>query len=426
MTLTLPFYISAQGKSIKVDSPETSATLDSNNTIYVQNIDGNFWLVAKDPLQISIDGLDTVVFGRSKQSHIVLSNSKATRKHCEVIMPNQKQQVVVKDMNSKNGTYINGQEISKPLKMQTQKPFVLRAGNESWKVNLERAFVETHTTKNFHKYPLIGGERLIIGEYPLLVHKYDHGVSDHIGRRRQMEDQHAILPNVQGKSIYMIFDGHGGKEASEFVCDRMKRDIRSLNDIDNFNEIKDMFAKIDEDYLRTEQMAGTTANVVVLSDDTIDVINTGDCQTMVIYENGFKLSKPHRPDQELDRIPPDRLKRDFYNTLRVTGKASTGGGLALSVSRAFGDPPLKDVVISTPEKESYPREEFLGDDVNRALLIVQCCDGVWDFMTPEEVDSFVRELQRHSSQHIASALVKEVYEERFGKDNITALVVKLQ
>ena len=78
---------------------------------------------------------------------------------------------------------------------------------------------------------------------------------------------------------------------------------------------------------------------MTISKNTINVFNVGDCQAMIIYEKGYKISNPHRPENERNRLPASSATIHYKgDTLRVKGST----GLALSVSRAFGDASMKE------------------------------------------------------------------------------------
>ena len=70
-----------------------------NHNFYIQNIDDQYWLVTKNPIKVKLI-LNNIIFGRSKDSNIILFNKKATRKHCYLSkLDNNK--YLVKDLKSK-------------------------------------------------------------------------------------------------------------------------------------------------------------------------------------------------------------------------------------------------------------------------------------------------------------------------------------
>jgi hypothetical protein len=76
--------------------------------------DLGFWLVDKDfiyPLKI---GLNTV--GRAPDNDVVLADSYVSRRHCAILV-HAGTQCEVHDTASKNGTFINGQRIPGPTRL---------------------------------------------------------------------------------------------------------------------------------------------------------------------------------------------------------------------------------------------------------------------------------------------------------------------
>ena len=51
----------------------------------------------------------TLTFGRSQSNHVVLRDAKTSRQHAEIKL--QGHEYVLTDLNSSNGTYVNGEKI---------------------------------------------------------------------------------------------------------------------------------------------------------------------------------------------------------------------------------------------------------------------------------------------------------------------------
>ena len=165
--LDLPFYI-YQPKNNKVNKIKKKMykfNLDGNSNFYVQNIDDQYWLVTKDPIRLKIHPKYLTLV--EVNSNVILSNKKATRKHCNLTKI-ENNRYLISDLNSKNGTFVNGNPILNSLEILTNR-FILKTGDEFWLVDLENNYVETHTTKSFHKYPLVGGNKFKIKNQDLVV-----------------------------------------------------------------------------------------------------------------------------------------------------------------------------------------------------------------------------------------------------------------
>jgi diguanylate cyclase (GGDEF)-like protein len=59
----------------------------------------------------------SIVIGRNKSNHICLEDEKVSKRHCEIniIRKNEAEQVMVKDMGSTNGTFLNGKSINQAV-----------------------------------------------------------------------------------------------------------------------------------------------------------------------------------------------------------------------------------------------------------------------------------------------------------------------
>ncbi|KXJ23938.1 putative protein phosphatase 2C T23F11.1 [Exaiptasia diaphana] len=192
------------------------------------------------------------------------------------------------------------------------------------------------------------------------------------GWRINMEDAHTeILSLKEDKSaaFFGVYDGHGGKG--------------------NVSEaLKSGFLSCDVDMLKDEQMkdemAGTTANVVVIKNNKVYCANVGDSRCIASRRGAVEqLSYDHKPsnEEETRRIIAAGGWVEFN---RVNGN--------LALSRALGDfcfkrndkkSPEEQIVTAMPDvitKEITPDYEF----------IILACDGIWDVLSNQEVVDFVR------------------------------------
>ena len=127
---------------------------------------------------------------------------------------------------------------------------------------------------------------------------------------------------------------------------------------------KDNGPKYDE-----ESHAGCTANVVLITPDTIYCANSGDSRAIACQgEKPVELSKDHKPQDpiELDRIT------------KANGTVSYGrvnGGLNLS--RALGDLQYKRGTMK-PEEQMITANPDITKVKNEGVdFIIMGCDGIW-------------------------------------------------
>ena len=85
--------------------------------------------------------------GRSSQNTIALHDSSASRQHAEVWWDSEKDAVIIRDLNSTNGTYVNRKRISSPAELKSGDNIrigkaILHLSNESG--DLHRSVMGTH------------------------------------------------------------------------------------------------------------------------------------------------------------------------------------------------------------------------------------------------------------------------------------------
>lgn len=106
----------------------------SENNVYsikgsqVQKATPSIELRPEDSLLPTITIKGKMTLGRSSESNVIIDNSEVSRIHLEIKLDNGK--VVIKDLGSANGTYINGKEIKKGESAYLQKGDQLVIGSE--------------------------------------------------------------------------------------------------------------------------------------------------------------------------------------------------------------------------------------------------------------------------------------------------------
>ncbi|XP_055613833.1 probable protein phosphatase CG10417 isoform X2 [Uranotaenia lowii] len=175
--------------------------------------------------------------------------------------------------------------------------------------------------------------------------------------------------------------------------------------------------------------SGCTAVVALLHEKELFVANAGDSRC-VVCRNGkaLEMSVDHKPE---DQIEFDRIQKAGG---RVTLDGRVNGGLNLS--RAIGDhgykmnkklPPEEQMISALPDIKRIsigPEDDFM----------VLACDGIWNFMTSDDVVDFVQERIRDPTKKLS-----EICEEMFdyclaphtkgdgtGCDNMTAIIVQFK
>ncbi|RYG42144.1 protein serine/threonine phosphatase 2C family protein, partial [archaeon] len=163
-----------------------------------------------------------------------------------------------------------------------------------------------------------------------------HGHAGLKGARSRMEDAHTIIPDLVGHmtaaggsspilappasiavtDYYGIFDGHGGRYAADFACERMHRAVASHADFgtDLAAAMRASFAPVDAAFLAEVDAApapwpahldsGTTALIACIREMTVFIAHVGDCRAIVCHADGGvkQLTSEHSPAYERERI----------------------------------------------------------------------------------------------------------------------------
>ncbi|KAF6002491.1 hypothetical protein F1559_003164 [Cyanidiococcus yangmingshanensis] len=265
---------------------------------------------------------------------------------------------------------------------------------------------------------------------------FAHGVVEEQGRRPTMEDRCCTLVLGDGPDaigIFGVFDGHGGKLASNYCHDHFLERLLGHDcfSTDTERALTETCHLIDQEILaesvRKRTYAGTTVALVVLKDDKIYCCNVGDSRTVLCAAGGVAvpLSVDHSPmvPQEVRRI---KAAGGFINSRGVNGY--------ISLTRALGDLDLKaharrlfphlditgNLLIPDPDitvRSIDPQDEFL----------IVACDGVWCRLTNEEAVRITRAaLRRYGGDPRAAAttLVHAALAAGSG-DNVSVIVVIL-
>ena len=306
------------------------------------------------------------------------------------------------------------------------------------------------------------------------------------GWRKRMEDAHiADLSKGEKKNInvFGVFDGHGGKEISQFVskhfteellknskylegniADALKLTFFKMDDImqqkDGIEEIKEIAKKSkeeDEEQNKKESNSGAqnqmsllaqllgqakdpeseeinmrtgcTACVCLLDEDKkkIYFANAGDSR-VVISKNkvAYNKSEDHKPD-----LPGEKAriqKADgWISEGRVKGNLNLSRGLGdLEYKQNKNLPPAEQMITADPDIQT----EDLSNDID---FIIIGCDGIWDCLKNQEACDFVSKRLKDNPKIQVSKIVEEMMDKivatdlmsegGVGCDNMTCIVI---
>ena len=235
------------------------------------------------------------------------------------------------------------------------------------------------------------------------------------GHRKKNQDNYIIEKNlntIQGFNLFAVLDGHGenghivSQLASKYLVKKFTEITNQFKDIESiynffkqsdFQKIIDIFLKIDNEIIEQKKfdisLSGSTCVLVIQLGDHLICSNIGDSRAILIYEENnenkiFELSYDSKPDvpEEKKRInlmggTVDKVtdeNGEKTGPYRVYIKNMDQPGLAMS--RSFGDKKAKSCgVIPYPDINEYNLNN------NYCKYMVICSDGVWEFLSNEEV-----------------------------------------
>jgi len=242
------------------------------------------------------------------------------------------------------------------------------------------------------------------------------GFAQDIGQRLSFEDTHVILESFAGfrnKSFFAIYDGHGGKEASEMAAKILHRSL-----LVELKKGKDTPYALEKAFIDTDRQiekeveSGTTAVVAFIDGKELFVANTGDSRGVLDRgELGVKrLSHDHKADD------PDEAKRiealgGFVKPKTAFDVARVNGIIA--IARSLGDKEFGELVSAKP----YISETKLTKDDKRLIL---ACDGIWDVISDEEAVGFIKNIK---DPQFGSDTLKDEALGRGSTDNISVMVI---
>lgn len=183
--------------------------------------------------------------------------------------------------------------------------------------------------------------------------------------------------------LFAVFDGHGGKNVSQFCELNFKKIFMGQPDFKkgNFKEaLRKTFFDLDEIVGEKTygDQEGCTSVVTFFNDSHIWTANAGDSRAVLARSDGVQaLSEDHKPDNEIE---VKRITKAGHSVeiSRVDG--------SLALSRAIGDFQFKDQKQLPAEEQAVTCDpditEFKRSKTDQFIIIA--CDGIWDCLTNQE------------------------------------------
>ncbi|XP_018576216.1 probable protein phosphatase 2C 21 [Anoplophora glabripennis] len=245
------------------------------------------------------------------------------------------------------------------------------------------------------------------------------------------EDKNFEGPNVDGSSddddedgVNAAIEVEGSEESS---AEEEGDEEEDEEDIDDEDEEDLEFGNNMKEEPGSD--SGCTAVVALLRGNELYVANAGDSRC-IVCRNGkaVEMSFDHKPEDE-----PERAR-----IVKAGGKVTTDGRVngGLNLSRAIGDHAYKQ------NKEMSDREQMITalPDVKSLTInpgedefMVLACDGIWNFMSSQEVVDFVKpriaaceDLSHICEEMFDHCLAPDTMGDGTGCDNMTAIIVQFK
>lgn len=247
------------------------------------------------------------------------------------------------------------------------------------------------------------------------------------GKRRTMEDNFAMKDSLfdgqekEGEphlGYFAIFDGHGGKSASEWASKNLHAVIADAVRASQTHEVdgalmEQCFTAADQKMIASGvEYPGCTATVCLIDKarSAVHVANVGDSHAYLITRD----AAPERLTTEHRCANPDEKARieglgGFVNGGKVNG--------LLEVTRSLGDGAMKAFLTAAP---AYRRAAF---DPAVDTFVIIACDGLWDGITPEDVKKTIFE-NVDALAGVPKMLITAAIKAG-SRDNISAMVIRL-
>ncbi|XP_049866905.1 uncharacterized protein LOC126367438 isoform X2 [Pectinophora gossypiella] len=176
--------------------------------------------------------------------------------------------------------------------------------------------------------------------------------------------------------------------------------------------------------------SGCTAVVALLKGNELYVANAGDSRCIICRDGkAIDMSIDHKPEDtpELERIT------------KAGGKVSNDGRIngGLNLSRAIGDHSYKqnkDLDAKEQMITALPDVKTLTIDPVKDQFMVLACDGIWNFMSSQDVCDFILPKLAEGRERL-SQICEEMFDhclapstmgDGTGCDNMTAIIVRFK
>ncbi|MBE0480393.1 MAG: protein serine/threonine phosphatase 2C family protein [Dehalococcoidia bacterium] len=234
------------------------------------------------------------------------------------------------------------------------------------------------------------------------------------GMRREMEDTCFLDLDFGSRGWVFggVYDGHGGLHVAKYAAENLHHVF--LEKLSAGSPIPQAFAASYEEISNRvkAQDYGATAVNFLIEEGVIHTANAGDARAIVIGADVHQLTVDHRLDNIVERERIESMGGVIQDPYTFRNE------MGLMPTRTLGDEYFRPVGIMTvPSTGVYA---IARDD----RMLLAATDGLFDFMTNEEVASFAG-VYPHPAE-LLEALKTEVLINRRGSDNLTIIAISLR
>ncbi|MGE5174378.1 MAG: Stp1/IreP family PP2C-type Ser/Thr phosphatase [Betaproteobacteria bacterium] len=234
-----------------------------------------------------------------------------------------------------------------------------------------------------------------------------YGVTD-TGKVREHNEDNFSLLTLGDKSLFVVADGMGGHDAGEVasriametVCGVVQKENTETHDLLKLVERAVQQANIDvqREGACTGSNMGTTLSVVLVADDAAYIANVGDSRVYWI-ENG-----------SIVQVTTDHS---------LVAKLVAAGKLTKENARNH---PRSNLLYRTIGNDETVIVDTFRIGLKKGGTLLLCTDGLWGEVADEDI---LRVSATEAGAKAAGDRLVQMANEHGGKDNITAVVVKV-
>jgi protein phosphatase len=225
--------------------------------------------------------------------------------------------------------------------------------------------------------------------------------------REQNEDNYACL-SIGGKTLFVVADGMGGHDAGEVaskiavetVCEEIRKGAASERDPQGLVEraVQRANDEVRREGANKKSDMGTTLSIALIADSTAYIANVGDSRVYWI-ENG-----------SITQITEDHS---------LVAKLVSAGKLTQEEARGH---PRSNLLYRTIGNDEIVMADTFQVTLKKGGSLLLCSDGLWGEVADEEIH---KAFAAGSDAATACSRLVQTALENGGKDNITAVVVKV-